>query len=118
MGTPTPRTWHHLEPRPGSGYRQLFVKGRRIKATDLHDWYVGEGEPKMTAADLAADFGLPIEAVEEAIAYCESNPPEVEEDYQREQATAEAMGMNDPDYKWNPRPRPLTPEDRARIDRT
>ncbi len=70
----------------------------------------------MTAADLAADFDVPLEAVQEAIAYCESNPPEIEQDYQREEATAEAMGMNDPGYKENPRPKPLTPEDCARLD--
>ena len=31
----TPKTetqYQHLEPRPGSNYRQLFLKGRRIRA--------------------------------------------------------------------------------------
>src|SRR5438067_1468554 len=68
----TPRNWKYLEPHPCSNYRQLFIKGRRIKASDLYAWYDPEGDPKMTAEDLAKDFDLPLEAVLEAIAYCES----------------------------------------------
>ena len=30
MTTKTPTQYQHLEPRPGSNYRQLFLKGRRI----------------------------------------------------------------------------------------
>lgn len=55
----------------------------------------------MTPEEIAADRGL-LEAVKEAIAYCESNPPEVEEDYRREEALAEAIGENDPNYKYHP----------------
>ena len=32
MTTKTPTQYQHLEPRPGSNYRQLFLKGRRIRA--------------------------------------------------------------------------------------
>ena len=56
-------------------------------------------------------------AVEEAIAYCKSNPPEIEDDFRREEAIMEASGMNDPNYKYNPTPKPLSPEDRQRIAR-
>ena len=32
MPTKTETQYQHLEPRPGSNYRQLFLKGRRIRA--------------------------------------------------------------------------------------
>ena len=32
MTTKTETQYQHLEPRPGSNYRQLFLKGRRIRA--------------------------------------------------------------------------------------
>ena len=41
--------------------------------------YVNEEMP-MTPEEIAADYNLPLEAVQEAIAYCESNPPELAED--------------------------------------
>jgi hypothetical protein len=69
----------------------------------------------MTAEEVAADFNLPVEAVQEAFAYCQSNPPEIEQDFRREEARMEATGMNDPNYKYHGKPKPLSPEDRARI---
>jgi hypothetical protein len=56
-----------------------------------------------------------MEAVCEAIAYCESDPPEIREDLRRKEALMEATGMNDPDYEFHPCPRPLSPKDYARI---
>ena len=57
--------------------------------------HVNEEMP-MTLEEIAADYDLPLEAVAEAIAYCESDPPELAEDYAREQARIEAAGRNDP----------------------
>lgn len=61
-------------------------------------------------------YGLPVDAVKEAIAYCESNPPEILEDYAREEALMEATGMNDPTYKWDPKPKLLSPQERVRLE--
>lgn len=116
MTAPTPHSWKYLEPRPGSSYRQLFIKGRKIRARILYGFYMNEEEP-MTPEEIAADYGLPLEAVQEAIAYCETNPPEIEQDFRREEAIMEASGMNDPNYKYHGKPKVLTPEDWARIDR-
>jgi hypothetical protein len=71
----------------------------------------------MTPEEIAADYQLPLEAVQEAIAYCESNPPEIAEDFAREEARVRARGMNDPNYKYHPQPKPLTAEERARLKR-
>ena len=105
-----------LERDPLSSYKQLSIKGRRIRARTLYGAYMSEEEPR-TLAEIAEDFDLPIEAVKEAIAYCESDPPEIREDFALEEALMEASGMNDPNYKYNPRPKVLSPQDVARIHR-
>jgi uncharacterized protein (DUF433 family) len=99
---PTATPWQHLEPNPKSAYKQLFVKGTRIRARVLYGQYMSEEEPRR-AEQLVADYALPIEAVREAIAYCQSNPQEIEEDFRREEALIEATGMNDPGYKYHGR---------------
>ena len=109
----TPNPYKYLAPNPDSRYKQLFIKGTRIRARSLYGWYASEEEGRMTPEEIAADFGLPLEAVLEAIAYCESNPPEVAEDFAAEEALMEATGMKDPDYKG--RPRILSPQERARL---
>ena len=71
----------------------------------------------MTIEEIAKDRDLPIEAVKEAIAYCESDPPELRQDYMYDEMIIEAAGMNEPGCKYNPRPKMIPPEERARIRR-
>ena len=56
-----------------------------------------------------------MEAVREAITYCKSNPPEIDEDLSREERIMEATGMNDPDYKYGGKYKILAPDELARI---
>jgi uncharacterized protein (DUF433 family) len=91
MNTPS-KSWIYLERDPKSAYKQLSIKGRRIKARTLYGWYMSEEEP-LSIEQIAAEYELPIEAVKEAIAYCESEPPEISEDFEREQASMEEMGL-------------------------
>lgn len=114
MSTPTPTNWVYLAPNPKSFYRQLFVKGTRIRARTLYGMYANAEEP-MTPEEIAAEYDLPLEAVKEAIAYSESKPPEIEEDFKREEALMEATGMNAPDYKYHGKPKVLSPQEMARI---
>jgi uncharacterized protein (DUF433 family) len=104
--------YNYLTRKPKSVYKQLFIKDRWISARTLYGMYVSEEMP-MTPEDIAADYNLPLEAVLEAIAYCESNPPEIAQDFAREEALMEATGMNDPNYDG--RPRVLTPQEMARL---
>lgn len=106
--------YRYLAPNPKSFYRQLFVKGTRIRARAIYGYYANEEEP-MTPAVIAREFGLPLEAVHEAIAYCESNPPELLEDYRREEAAMEATGMNSPEYRRHGKPRLLSAREMARL---
>ncbi len=109
-----PHNWTYLAPNPKSFYRQLFVKGTRIRARTLYGLSVGE-EDVLTLDEIAAEYDLPLEAVKEAIAYCESKPPEIEQDFQREEALMEATGMNAPDYKYHGKPKLLSAQEMARI---
>jgi uncharacterized protein (DUF433 family) len=113
----TSTNWKYLAPDPKSSYRQLFIKDRRVRARTLYGQYMSEEEPR-TAEEIASDYDLPIDAVKEAIAYCDSNPPELLEDYAMEEAIMEATGMNDPNYKLHGKRKHLSPEERAQIRRT
>jgi hypothetical protein len=110
----SPHPWKYLERRPGSSYRQLAIKGRRIWAWTLYCQFMNEKEPR-TPEQLAEDWGVPLEAVHEAIAYCQSDPPEIREDLRRDEIRREARGMNDPGYKYHGKPRPLSTEERVRL---
>ena len=114
MNPTTTTSWKHLAPNPKSAYKQLFLKGRRIRAGDLYGMFMSAEEP-MTPQEIAADYGLPLEAVQEAIAYCQSDPPEIKEDFEREERIMAATGMNDPDYKSGGKYRVLPLEECARL---
>ena len=71
----TAMIWKYLEPNPRSLYRQLFIKGTRIRARIVYGMTMSAEAP-MTPAEIATDYELPVEAMQEAIAYCQTNPPE------------------------------------------
>jgi uncharacterized protein (DUF433 family) len=117
MNSSTVTTWRHLEPNPTSCYKQFFVKGTRIRARILYGMFMSTEEP-MTPEEIAADMNLPLEAVKEAIAYCQSDPPEIARDFEREERLMAASGMDDPDYKCGGRFKVVPPEEVARILKT
>ena len=114
MSQSTNTTWKHLVPNPKSAYTQLFIRGTRIRARVLYGLYMSDEEP-MTPEEIAADFSLPLEAVQEAIAYCQSDPPEIKKDFEREERLMEACGMNDPNYKYGGKFKLIPPEEITRI---
>jgi uncharacterized protein (DUF433 family) len=103
--------WTYLARKPGSHYKQLFVKGTRIAAWVLYNYHTpGQDWPGETVEQLANDFNLPIEAVREAIAYCQSSPPELSEDWERQESLEAAMHNGHGSRR-------LSPEEYARIFR-
>lgn len=108
------KVYNYLVRKPKSAYKQMFIAERWIAARTLYGMYAREESP-MTPEEIAADYGLPFEAVQEAIAYCQSNPPELSEDYAREEAVMEAAGMNEPSYDGQPKL--LTPQEMSRLRR-
>jgi uncharacterized protein (DUF433 family) len=59
--------WRFLVERPHPWRRQLCIKGRNTTAAQLVATLESNGLTEMEAAD---DFGLPIEAIHEAVRYC------------------------------------------------
>lgn len=83
--------YKYLKPKPGSNYRQLFVNGR-IKAEILYRETIGR-EP-LTPEAVAREYGLPVEAVLEAIDYCLHNQKLLDEERAREAARIKAAGRD------------------------
>lgn len=96
------KQWKWLERDPKSSLKQLSIKDRRVRARTLYG--LTQGEDAMTPEEVAESYGLPLEAVREAIAYCESDPPEIRQDWEdEERSIAEAERLNKPGFrgpKW------------------
>jgi hypothetical protein len=108
--------WKHLARKPGSNYQQLFIKERNIAARTLYDLtFSGEEWPGRTPPELAADYDLPLEAVEEALAYCRTNPPELAADCAMNDALVRAAGLEG--RTGSPTGQSLTPEEHEAIVR-
>jgi hypothetical protein len=99
MDTPSPTKWKYLGPKPGSTYRQLFITGRNIAARGIYGDFMSAEEPR-TPEQIAADRELPIEAVLEAIAYCQTDPPEIQQDWDEEEAQFRDWVLNDPNSQF------------------
>jgi hypothetical protein len=96
--------YKYLQPKPGSNYRQLFVNGR-IRAEILYRETVGP-EP-LTPEEVAREYGLPVEAVAEAIDYCLRNRELLDAERAREADRIKAAGRD----KWPYAPRDSRPEE-------
>ena len=84
MTTDAQRPYQHLEARPGSNYRGLFLKGRRIRA----DWVYQDihGPDAYTPESWAENYQVPLEAVYEALDYVKHNQPIIQADRERDAA--------------------------------
>ena len=85
--------YKYLKPKPGSNYRQLFVNGR-IRAEILYRETVGR-EP-LTPEQVAGEYGIPVEAVREAIDYCLRHQDLLDDERAREANRIQAAGRD----KW------------------
>ena len=82
--------YKYLKPKRGSRYRQLFFG--RIRAEVLYRETVGS-EP-LTPELVAREYGVPIEAVLEAIDYCTKNKDLLDAERAREEAQIKADGRD------------------------
>jgi uncharacterized protein (DUF433 family) len=94
MATNTQAKYQHLESRPGSNYRQLFLKGRRIRSAIVDEAIHGP-DPR-TPEEFATDYQVPLEAVLEALDYVARNRPLIEQERDREAANLRARGLEGP----------------------
>lgn len=82
--------WQYLEPRPDSWRKQLYLKGRKLRAHIVwSDMLVNE----MTPEEVADSKDLPLEAVYEAIEYCESHAELLKQEAQAERRFLEERGV-------------------------
>jgi uncharacterized protein (DUF433 family) len=91
MSTEAPRQYQHLEARPGSNYRQLFLKGRRIRVDTMY--HAVHGPDSYTPEELAEGYQVPLEAVLEALDYVERNPEVIRADQERDEARYRARDL-------------------------
>jgi uncharacterized protein (DUF433 family) len=95
MGATTKATsYRYLEPRPGSNYRQLFLKGRRIRAAVVLE--AVHGPDPYTPEEFARDYDIPLEAVREALEYAADHLPLIEAERDREVADLRSRGLDRP----------------------
>jgi uncharacterized protein (DUF433 family) len=99
MLSTTATQYQHLEPRPGSNYRQLFLKGRRIRAAVVDE--AVHGPDPCTPEEFAQDYQVPLEAVHEALDYVTRNRTLIAQERDREAADIRGRGFDRP-----PRSRP------------
>ena len=75
----TENNYKHLEHRPGDIVRQPYIKGIKIRADTLYSDSIekidddGNVTPGRTPEEIAADYGPSLEAVREAIDWCEKH---------------------------------------------
>jgi uncharacterized protein (DUF433 family) len=97
MTTKIEKHYQHLEPRPGSNYRQLFLKGRRIRAAVVDEGVHGP-DPR-SPEEFARDFELPLEVVLEALDYVAQNRALIQQERDESAAMLRARGLIDPAEK-------------------
>src|SRR6187549_2644888 len=94
MSTTTDTRYQHLEPRPDSNDRQMFLKGRRIRAAVVYE--AVHGPEPCTPEEFARDYQVPVEMVQEALDYVARNLPLIEQERDREAANVRARGLDRP----------------------
>jgi uncharacterized protein (DUF433 family) len=88
--------YQHLESRPRSNYRQLWVKGRHMRAEVLYRCTVGPEARK--PEDVARDYDLPVEVVMEAIDYSIRNRALLDAERDREEMRMKERGLDRPPH--------------------
>ena len=94
--------YQHLRPKPGSNYKQFFFG--RIRAEVLYRETVGR-EP-LTPEEVAKEYRVPVDAVLEAIDYCEKNKELLDAERAREWERIKAAGRD----KWPYAPQDFKPD--------
>lgn len=89
-------TYQFLEQRLGSNYRQLFIRGRNLRAESLYRATIGP-EPR-TPEEVADDFAVPLTAVYEAIHYCRHHEELLRQEREAVLAGIHARGLDKPPY--------------------
>ncbi len=91
-----PVHYQPFELRPGSNYQQWWVKGRHIRADILYRLTIGP-EPQ-TPQEVAQNYALPVEVVQEAIEYAVQHEHLLDAERAREETRMQQLGLDKPPY--------------------
>ena len=77
----TPTQWQYLEARPQSWRRQFYLKSSKLRAHTVWSDMIANN---LTPTEVADSKDLPLAAVYEAIAYCETHQELLEQEAEEE----------------------------------
>ena len=83
--------WKYLSPRSKSSKQQLFFKGKRLSAANVWLDMLANNQTIEEAAD---NWDLPVEAVQEAVRYCEQNSELLTQEAETEKQSLETSGIS------------------------
>lgn len=89
--TPHVQRWTYLVEQSHPWKRQLFVKGRKLSAAAV---WSGMLVNKLSRENAADNWELPLEAVDEIVAYCESSKALLEMEAAEEMRRLEQKGID------------------------
>lgn len=85
------KQWKYLEKRPNSSRNQLYLKGRKLLASIVWSDMIVNND---TIEETAVNWDLPVEAIEEAIEYCQQHQELIEFEALQEKEYLESKGYN------------------------
>ena len=87
----TTTQWQYLEKRPHLWRKQLYFKGKRLKAFDVWmDMMVNKETPE----EAAENWDLSLDAVMEAIEYCQTHQELLNQEAEEERRYLEERGIS------------------------
>lgn len=87
---PNQENWQYLVERSHPWRKQLYIKGRKLLASTVWQDIMANG---MSVEQAAENWELPIAAIEEAIAYCETHQDLLRLEANEERYRLEAQGV-------------------------
>ncbi len=87
----TTTQWKHLESRPHPWRKQLYIKGRKLKAFTVWSDMIAND---LTPEDVADSKELPLQAVYEAIEYCQTHQELLKLEADEERRYLEERGIS------------------------
>ena len=82
--------WKYLESRPKSWRKQLYLKGKKLRANTVWSDMLVNGDSIEETAD---NWDLPKEAIEEVIRYCETHSELLRAEAESERLYLEKRGV-------------------------
>jgi uncharacterized protein (DUF433 family) len=84
------KQYQYLESRPHRRKKQLWLKGRNMTVWNLVSWMQSNS---LTPDEAAKDFGLPVEAVHEALDYYHKNRLLIDAELSEERELLRTAGL-------------------------